>query len=210
MWNLTVAAGWNQTLDDVRGYFERANVLGVFDDDGLVASGGCIRYPGGQAWIGMILTLPEYRGRGFATRIMERLVSVADVPSIGLDATDFGAPLYERLDFVAERPVARWFRAADGPISEDRSSSTRPGRLARHLGPCHVRGITELAERFVSEPCIWDLFPDNADVVALATRLGFAPLRQLTRMWRGPAVPASPEMVALPGFEYGVGATRHC
>jgi hypothetical protein len=50
----------------------------------------------------------------------------------------------------------------------------------------------------------WDLFPRNQDAVDLARNFGFAPQRQLTRMFRGkPLQQNEKAMYAIAGFELG-------
>jgi GNAT superfamily N-acetyltransferase len=78
------------------------------------------------AWIGMVLTQHEYRGRGFARRLMEHALAylrTRRVDWIKLDATNMGLPLYERLGFRAEGAIERWLRAP-GPVAE--YGATRP------------------------------------------------------------------------------------
>jgi GNAT superfamily N-acetyltransferase len=62
----------------------------------------------------MVLTLPEFRGRGLARQMMEHALDFCTrrgVHWVKLDATDMGVPLYERLGFRAECMVERRLRA---------------------------------------------------------------------------------------------------
>ncbi len=110
---LKEAAGWNQTEQDW------ANLLAlepagcwVDDRDGVVAaSTTAVCYGRDLAWIGMVLTLPEYRSRGLARGLMEhclRWLEARDVRQVKLDATDMGRPMYEKLGFREERIIERW------------------------------------------------------------------------------------------------------
>src|SRR5262249_6211155 len=66
------------------------------------------------AWIGMVLTDPAYRRRGFARLLMEHAIEhlvAKGVEWIKLDATDMGAPLYRQLGFEDECSIERWGRA---------------------------------------------------------------------------------------------------
>lgn len=51
---------------------------------------------------------------------------------------------------------------------------------------------------------VWDLFPANAQAVAIAAQAGFKRQRSLTRMSRGKALGPHDELVyAIAGFELG-------
>lgn len=111
---LSRLAGWNQTQDDWEMML-RLDPLGCFaiEADGrIVATTTLLCYGNRLAWIGMVLTRPEYRRRGFAQRLMESALKRAEdlkVESIKLDATAQGQPLYEKLGFKTEQIVERWF-----------------------------------------------------------------------------------------------------
>ncbi|HUG81812.1 MAG TPA: GNAT family N-acetyltransferase [Bryobacterales bacterium] len=120
---LKETANWNQTAQDWE------NVLAiepqgcwVYESEGnIVGSTTAVAYGEDLAWIGMVLVLPEYRGRGIARALMEhalRYLDARDVKCVKLDATDMGRPLYERLGFVEETSIERWagaFKAASPP-----------------------------------------------------------------------------------------------
>ena len=115
---LKEAAGWNQTRQDW------GNVLALAPDgcfgmecDGVLASTTtAVCYGCELAWIGMVLTHPEYRGRGLARGLMEHTLEnleARQVAWIKLDATDMGRPLYLRLGFEDECVIERWGRTPD-------------------------------------------------------------------------------------------------
>jgi GNAT superfamily N-acetyltransferase len=109
---LSGAAGWNQTDDDWLRILrlEPERCIGIEEDDHVVATATAIAYGTELAWIGMVLTLPECRGRGFARKLMEASIELCGRATIRLDASDMGKPLYESLDFVSECFVERWRR----------------------------------------------------------------------------------------------------
>ena len=117
---LSRLAGWNQTQDDWKVML-RLDPSGCFaiEADGLIAATTTLLCYGNRlAWIGMVLTRPEYRRRGFAQRLMETaLKRAADlkIESIKLDATPQGQPLYEKLGFKTEQIVERWFHDGKRP-----------------------------------------------------------------------------------------------
>ncbi len=114
---LKEAAGWNQTEADWRRLLrlEPEGCFGIEIDGTLAASASAVCYGEDLAWIGMVLTLPEFRGRGLARCLMEEALAYCErrcVRWAKLDATDMGAPLYAKLGFVEECAVERRLREA--------------------------------------------------------------------------------------------------
>lgn len=231
---LSEAAGWNQTAEDWLRLLqlEPEGCFGIAADGKIAASATVIAYGRDLAWIGMVLTLPEYPGRGFATRLMERCLGYCrqrGISTVRLDATEQGRPVYARLGFVAEYEVQRrqgWLEAqearpaafdyeldrlafgADGRRLLERTGCARPGRVASYIGPVTARSPEEARETIlhcgVSGACFWDVPCANPAALELAESLGFQPVRRLMRMRRGPAIAERPEFIfALAGFEYG-------
>lgn len=106
-------AGWNQTRSDWERFL-RASPQGCFvaERDGeVVGSVATISYQGRFAWIGMVLVDPAVRGQGFGTKLLLKAIEHLDaggIPSIKLDATPQGKPLYEKLGFASEYEIERW------------------------------------------------------------------------------------------------------
>ena len=231
---LSAAAGWNQTEADWRRLLELepGGCFGVVAGGRIASSATVITYGRELAWIGMVLTLPDYRGRGFATRLMERCLDYCGekgVAAVRLDATEMGRPVYARLGFVEEYEVQRrtgllppsparppvfdWELdrlafGADRRRLLERTGWSRPGRVAAYAGPVTALSADEARDILLhcgaSGPAFWDVPAANPAALALAGELGFRPVRRLIRMRRGPAVAERPEFVfALAGFEYG-------
>ncbi|MCX7602536.1 MAG: GNAT family N-acetyltransferase [Bryobacteraceae bacterium] len=231
---LSTAAGWNQTAEDWLRLLELEpeGCFGIEQDGRIVASATVITYGPDLAWIGMVLTLPGYRGRGFATTLMRRCLDFCrqrSIRTVRLDATEMGRPVYERLGFLPEYAVSRWQghlpAAAARPWQPDfeldrlafgadrrrlleRTGCCRPGRVASYVGPVTARTASEargiLLHCGISGPAFWDIPEANPAACALAEELGFRPVRRLVRMRSGPPVEERPEFVfALAGFEYG-------
>ena len=113
---LSTIAGWNQTEDDWRMLLNLApeGCFGIDADGKLVATTTLFSYGQQLAWVGMVLTKPEYRGRGFARTLVTHALKSADglgIKTVKLDATQQGEHLYETLGFQAEGSVERWSRA---------------------------------------------------------------------------------------------------
>ncbi len=109
------AASWNQTEADFRRLFalEPQGCFGIDCDCTLAACATAVCYGVDLAWIGMVLTAPEFRGRGFARTLMEHALEYATHRGVRwakLDATDMGAPLYSKLGFETECAIDRYRR----------------------------------------------------------------------------------------------------
>jgi GNAT superfamily N-acetyltransferase len=253
---LSAEAGWNQTASDWRMLTEVApeSCFAIEVRGALAATTTLVCYGRRLGWIGMVLTTPQYRGRGFARRLLREALAQADrrkIETVKLDATDQGRPLYQQMEFRFEQTVERWSRAGSGNATQmpsqppspapewhsdteafgaDRSHllgklaqqnpsfslsqsylCIRAGRQAAYLGPA-VCEDPEIAGSLIgrglqaadSSRWSWDLFPNNADAVALARQLGFTPQRHLSRMVRGPDLQGKQESIyAIAGFELG-------
>jgi GNAT superfamily N-acetyltransferase len=117
---LSAEAGWNQTAEDWRMLIELApeGCLAMEVDGELAATITLLCYGWRLAWIGMVLTKLQYRGRGLARRLLTQALAQADqmgIETVKLDATDQGKALYEKLGFRSEQAVERW----SGPGSVD-------------------------------------------------------------------------------------------
>src|SRR6185437_1299001 len=55
-----------------------------------------------RAWLGLMAVDPPLQGRGIARALMEAVLEWLDqrCPTVVLDASEAGAPLYEKLDFI--------------------------------------------------------------------------------------------------------------
>ncbi|WP_321473735.1 GNAT family N-acetyltransferase [uncultured Paludibaculum sp.] len=228
---LSISANWNQVEADWQRMlrFAPTGCFGMEEDGHIVASATIITYGNDLAWIGMVLTLPEYRGCGFASQLMRRCIDSVDVPCIKLDATDLGRPVYQRLGFVEEYTVQRYratlpvnpirrlphdldldrlaFGADRSELLQDLGGA-RPGRIASYLGPVVCRDAEEARVRLLGAGyaglALVDVPDTNPAAVTLAQELGFRPFRQLWRMRKGAPINERPDLVyALAGFEFG-------
>lgn len=128
---LSRLAGWNQTREDWQMML-RLDPLDCFaiEADGRIAATTTLLCYGNRlAWIGMVLTGPEYRRRGFARRLMESALKRAEelkIESIKLDATPQGQPLYEKLGFKTEQIIERWFYEGKKPDLSIQPATSAP------------------------------------------------------------------------------------
>lgn len=177
---LSTEAGWNQTIADWQRILTLSpdGCFGIEVDGRLVATAVATVYDKQLAWIGMVITAESERGKGHARKLMRMALDHVDALGVAcckLDATDLGRPVYAKLGFVEERPVARFVRVAqtsplfvhpiDDPFGADRSALlkalvgnerytvpgqafayARPGRLAWHFGPCVAKQAADAAD----------------------------------------------------------------
>jgi GNAT superfamily N-acetyltransferase len=127
---LKEAAGWNQTAEDWRNLLAiepRGCWVEEIAEEGVKTVAGSttlVCYGRDLGWVGMVLVLPDFRGRGIARRLMEHALRFAQesaVRCLALDATDMGWPLYRDLGFEDEAPIERW--AAEIPPASTLSES---------------------------------------------------------------------------------------
>lgn len=135
-------AGWNQTEADWERFLElEPEGCFVAEMDGRPVGTTVTSVFGSVAWIAMVLVEPGMRGQGIGRRLMEHAIRHLDdrgIPTVRLDATPLGKPLYERLGFVAEYELARWEGVAPSP---------RPAPAVRPVVPKMLEAILELDRR---------------------------------------------------------------
>lgn len=105
-------AGWNQTEVDWRRFLDMEPAgcfVAEWDGRPVGTTVTCIL--GRVAWIAMVLVEPHFRGRGIGKALMSHALDFLEsqgVPSVRLDATELGKPLYEKLGFQVEYGLARF------------------------------------------------------------------------------------------------------
>jgi ribosomal protein S18 acetylase RimI-like enzyme len=119
---LSRLANWNQTQTDweLLLRLDPQGCFGIEAEDHIVATATLLCYGKQLAWIGMVLTKPDYRRMGFANRLMHAALERAahlKIESVKLDATADGQPLYEKLGFTTEQIVERWFRNGNADLA---------------------------------------------------------------------------------------------
>jgi GNAT superfamily N-acetyltransferase len=126
------------------------------------------------------------------------------VPIAAGRAADPGLCGLERREFLE--------RLSDDAVASPRGYVlSRPGRIHRYLGPCVAldedaarESIEEMIARHRDGGWVWDLLPENAAAVRIASALGFEPVRRLTRMVWGQELRGKDDQIfAIGGFEFG-------
>jgi len=134
---LSIAAGWNQTAADWRNIHDRGLLWGIREAGQLLATAALLPFPPATAWVAMVLTAPEARGRGFATRLTQAAVAESEARGLvpQLDATPAGEPVYRRLGFTDGPRLMRWRRPSSGTACAAVAELPPPGdsdRAAMH------------------------------------------------------------------------------
>ena len=127
---------------------------------------------------------------GSAAAGVVRCIADSDWPAIAaIDQPAFGANRLALLKLLARDGRGAVLQRDGRTIAYGFS---RPGHLADYMGPivalesAAARGIVaHLLPQMATRDVFWDLMPDNAPALQLATELGFAEVRSLMRMYLG-------------------------
>lgn len=120
---LSAAAHWNQVEADWRWMLYFGQGWGLHAPDHrersvLAASAMILPYGEGFAWTSMVLVAPDFRRRGYATRLLQ--VALESIAASGrtamLDATPAGRPVYLPLGFQDCWGFTRLRRTSQAPV----------------------------------------------------------------------------------------------
>lgn len=132
---LSLSAQWNQNDADWRTMLALGQGWGIdaVDASGqqrLAASALALPYGSGFAWLSMVLVLPEFRRRGYASQLLQH--ALADLAAQGmaavLDATPAGHAVYVQEGFRDTWGFARYRRDAGAVSPPSDQAVTRPLR----------------------------------------------------------------------------------
>jgi predicted N-acetyltransferase YhbS len=163
---LSRQAVWNQTEADWLRFlqFEPEGCFVVESDGcGVGTTTTCVL--GQVAWIAMVLVEIDVRGQGIGTRLLRHALDYLDarqVPTIRLDATPAGRPVYEKLGFMAEYELARYEGVASGCTTPAIVAETTPRTY-----PDIVEFDTEMTgtDRQKMLIKLFDEFPENLRIL---------------------------------------------
>jgi GNAT superfamily N-acetyltransferase len=153
---MSAQANWEQTEEDWRMLLDLSpeGCLAMELDGRLVATTTLLVYERRLAWVGMVLTRPEYQRRGLARGLLARALELADrrgIETVKLDATEQGLPLYEKFGFRFEEEVERWLRPGEGVarLSASQPQTEKPWRDSdlQAFGADRSRLLDRLAQR---------------------------------------------------------------
>jgi ribosomal protein S18 acetylase RimI-like enzyme len=138
--HLSVEAGWNQIAADWRLMLGEGRAFGIRDASGTwIASALVLPLGPAISWISMVLVTRAARRQGLGSRLLQRCLAEIEKCGVaaGLDATEFGSPVYLPLGFRDVYLLSRW-RAEAGPR---RSVDPPPGVRVR---PATVQDLTRI------------------------------------------------------------------
>lgn len=114
-------AGWNQTEADWRRFLAmEPDGCFLAEADGEPAGTLTTCVFGSVAWIAMVLVEEARRGQGIATALLQHAIAYLDargVPTVRLDATPLGRPVYQKLGFADEYTLTR-YGGTPAPVPE--------------------------------------------------------------------------------------------
>jgi GNAT superfamily N-acetyltransferase len=150
-------AGWNQLAADWE-LFLRLSPRGcraAVQNGKVVGTVTTVNYENRFAWVGMVLVDPDARGQGVGTRLLQEAMSILrGIPSIRLDATPQGRPVYQRLGFEDEHELCRMQLtgvASDRLDSFQKSLRSSPGQTGelsvRPMKAEDLAGVSEIDRR---------------------------------------------------------------
>ena len=126
---LSASAAWNQNEADWRLMLTLGRAWGIRAPDAqgrerLAASVVALPYGSEFAWVSMVLVLPEFRGRGYASLLLAHALNELAWRGIAaiLDATPAGHPIYVPMGFIDSWGFRRYRREA--------TAATTPARHA--------------------------------------------------------------------------------
>jgi len=131
---LSLSANWNQNAADWRTMLALGRGYGIrAADDGvtqLAASAIVLPYGGDFAWVSMVLVLPAFRRRGYASLLLRHALAelARDGRAAVLDATPAGHAVYVQEGFGDTWGFARYRREAPQEGDAAMSGTTRPLR----------------------------------------------------------------------------------
>jgi GNAT superfamily N-acetyltransferase len=111
VWPLSVEAGWNQVAADWQLMIASGSAFGIQDAAGRwIASALALPLGPQVSWISMVLVTKPERRQGHGTRLLQRCIAAIEATggAMGLDATEFGRPVYLPLGFRDLYAISRW------------------------------------------------------------------------------------------------------
>ncbi len=122
---LSAEIGWNQNRADWTYMLSNGFGCGRTAPDGkLVGSAMALGY-GAFAWVCMVLVSPDWRRRGIATDLMNRVLAALEENGVlaGLDATPAGREVYRHLGFEDVYGIGRYWASSATPADAPRTAT---------------------------------------------------------------------------------------
>lgn len=113
--------GWNPGLADAPAFLsaDPEGFLGCFIDDEMVAGISAVRYGSDFGFIGLYITHPDFREKGFGRRVWDAGMAHLAGRTIGLDGVPQQQSNYCAMGFEPVYETYRWSGRFQGSHSED-------------------------------------------------------------------------------------------
>ncbi|TLP43132.1 GNAT family N-acetyltransferase [Cohaesibacter sp. CAU 1516] len=104
------AEGWNPGKADAAPFYaaDRQGFLGHFVDGALVAGISCVTYGDDFSFIGLYITHPDQRGKGYGLKVWNAAMERLKGRMIGLDGVPQQQDNYASMGFAKAYETARW------------------------------------------------------------------------------------------------------
>jgi len=107
-------ADWGDLMPRFRYFIDSPFCKPIkIEEQGQVIAIGASMFHKDTVWLACIVVHPDHRKKGLGATITQDLISDVDsnvYPTIYLDATDFGYPVYKKLGFEVETEYAHYIR----------------------------------------------------------------------------------------------------
>ena len=105
---LVADVSWDQVAADCENFLKHGEIWSFVHLNRIVSCAAWVKRSEELAWIGMVITRPEWRGCSIATRLMKKLIErTSQYRFRALDASVMGAPIYRKLGFCDMYRVSR-------------------------------------------------------------------------------------------------------
>nr|WP_272210026.1 GNAT family N-acetyltransferase [Marinicella sp. W31]MDC2875879.1 GNAT family N-acetyltransferase [Marinicella sp. W31] len=117
--------GWNPGLSDATPFqaADREGFFGCFVDGVMVSGISAVAYSTGFGFIGLYITRPDMRGKGYGRLVWEKAVTYLGNRLIGLDGVPEQQQNYGRMGFAADYATARWSGTIDATLCSGHADS---------------------------------------------------------------------------------------
>lgn len=117
--------GWNPGISDAAPFqvADREGFFGCFVDGAMVSGISAVAYSAGFGFIGLYITRPDMRGKGYGRLVWDKAMTYLGKRTIGLDGVPEQQPNYARMGFTADYGTARWSGVIDAALCSGHADS---------------------------------------------------------------------------------------
>lgn len=193
---LSQAVGWPHRLDDWRFVLDIGQGIAAGIDGRIVGTAMWWTFDARVARLGMVVVDPTYQKRGLGRALMHAALAAIAVPTVILNATVAGEPLYRQLGFAPAGEIMQY----QGVVPAAPATDLPKGTLIRPAGPGDAAAVVNLDRQAggVRRGNVIDQLLAKAQTVVAEQAgliVGFASCRRFGRGYAvGPIVAGNPEL----------------